>query len=331
MNIKEAYNIIGVPETSTDEELKEAYKNSAKKYHPDIYKQDPDKFKNINAAYQFIQDYKANPDKYNSPPFGRSPFAGNPFGGGIGISFDDLFNGGQVERQKSFSFPQLNVNVQISFKESITGINKDISFKKHMKCNTCNAKGNESIGNGCKACNGLGRIIINNHGMIFNSPCSVCRGKNIKTKQCNACNSKGVVEIESNLTVHIPPGTQNNSILRLQAGGNYVGSNIFGDACTDAFICISVIQEDNFTLEGSDVVSKINITLLEALTGCDKEIKTVFDNRTVKIQPNSKHKEEIRISGCGVVSTNGVQRIILNVNYPNDTDDLIKYLESKEK
>jgi molecular chaperone DnaJ len=331
MDLKEALNIIGLPKTASAEELKTKYKELAKKFHPDVYKEDPGKFKKINEAYQLIQDYKSNPDKYDKIPFRRAPFS--DVGGMGGISFDDLFGfgaGQHQQQQKTFSYPPLNTYLKISFKESVLGADKDVSFKKYMKCGNCNGRGSESIKNDCESCDGFGRIVSNNKGMIFTRVCTKCYGKDIKVKSCAACSSLGVSEVETNITIHVPPGTPNNATLRLRGAGHYIGGNVFGDAHTDVYVFINVLQEDGLTLEGSDVICHLKLSLLEALVGCEKEVKTIYDTRKVKVNAKSKNKDEIRINGCGVVSSGGVQRVIFDVEYPINIEDLIKYLKKKE-
>lgn len=337
MDLKEALNIIGLPKTATSDEFKVKYKELAKKYHPDLFKDDPNKFKKINEAYDLIKDYKVNPDKYDKPP----PSIHNSGGfrrvdiDGFSVNFDDFFTNAGVqtpekEKAKTFSYGPLNTPVTISFKESVIGANKEITYKKYVKCTHCNAKGSQSTGNGCQSCNGFGRIISNNKGMVFTKVCTKCYGKDIKVQPCTPCNSVGVSEVDVNVTIHIPPGTINNSTLRLRAGGHYLGGNVFGDAYADVYVFVNVMPEEGLSLEGQHVISHIKLTLLEALTGCNKEVKTIYDTQDIEIPAKSKNKDEIHLHGKGVVSTGGVQRVIFDVEYPSDTDELIKYLKNKE-
>jgi molecular chaperone DnaJ len=325
MNITEAYSILGMPENATGDELKSQYKKLAVKFHPDVYKEDINKLKEINEAYQYINDYKANPQKYNTMPFGQSPF-----GSGGTINLNDLFkNGFGGQQQRQFNYPPINVNINISFKDSILGIDKEIQFKRHIKCVKCDGQGNEHLGNGCQACGGKGRIMSQQGNTMFSGTCTKCFGKNMETKKCEPCNSVGVQEVDTQLSIHIPAGINNNSSMRLKGVGNYVGASIFGDACTDVFVSVNVDTLEGLILEGTNVVSHLNLSLLEALTGAQKEIKTIFDTRQVQIPAGSKNKEEIILEGLGVVSAQGKQRVILDIEYPNDTNDLVEYLKSK--
>lgn len=325
MDIRSAYKTLEMSEDCSDEDLKAQYKRLTFQYHPDRNPEAPDKLKLINEAYQYIQDYKANPEKYNPTPFSRSPF-----GGMQTINISDLFGNGFGQQQKQISFPPININVVVSFRQSIQGVDKDLQFNKHIKCSKCNGQGNEQLGNGCQNCNGKGRINSQQGNMMFSGTCNKCYGRNIKTKACEQCNSTGVQEVVSNLTIHIPPGITDNSIMRLKNAGNYTGQSIFGDAATDVFVNVRVEKEEGLILEGADVVSHLRLSLLQALTGVTKAIKTIIDTRDVQVHPGAKNKEEIILDGLGVVSANGKQRVILDIDYPNDIDDLINYLKSKE-
>ena len=337
--VKRAYETVGVKQDISDDELKKVYRDAAKKFHPDIYS-DKEKFKKINEAYQLITDYRSNPDKYNTPPFGRSPFQGNPFDGidlgGMGFDIGDLFQGGnfaaQDRQQKSFNHPPINVKVDISFKESVTGTSREISYKRFIKCDSCRGIGNQKIGNGCKSCDGFGRNVVRRGNTIYTSNCNVCGGRGTKNKECEACKSEGAIESDYKITIRIPAGIENNSTLRLQGAGHYVGYHMLGDASTDVYVHVSVEKNNSLSIEGSNVVTKLDISLLEALTGTEKEVETIFGMKKIDIPELSKNKDEIRIEGCGVVAeTIGVERVILNIHYPDNTDNLIKFLKKKEK
>jgi molecular chaperone DnaJ len=150
------------------------------------------------------------------------------------------------------------------------------------------------------------------------------------TKACDPCHSIGTQEVDTKLTISVPAGIGNNSTMRLKAAGNYMGQSIFGDAATDVFVNVSVNPEEGLVLEGSNVVSHLRLSLLEALVGSQKNVKTIHNTILVIIPPGTKNKEEIDLPGMGVVSANGKQRVILDIDYPDDKDSLIEFLKSKE-
>src|ERR1700722_6280946 len=334
--VDEAFNILGLPRSVPEDELKAKYKELAKKFHPDVYKEDPEKFKKINEAYQLIQDYKANPSKYE-----RKQFQQNNVGFQYNeINLQDLFNNFHnnfttednegPRRSPNISAPPPTININISFKESILGNEKQITYKRYLKCTICNGIGLEYVNNGCQSCNGFGRIVANNKGMVFSKVCTKCYGKNIKKNKCSNCNVKGVMENDVAGTVQIPPGIVNGTTLRLAAAGHYMGNSLFGDSYGDVFIRVTVDKDLELELMGSDVVSHVNLSLLDALIGSHQEIKTVHGTRNIAIPALTKNKDELRIQDCGVKGTTGVQRVILDVRYPDDTKALVEWLKNSQ-
>jgi molecular chaperone DnaJ len=328
MNIKEAYNLLGVSEDISDEDLKKEHKKLVIKYHPDIFKSDPEKLKTINSAYQYIQEYRTNPQKFQQQ---GSPFQNghNPFGDDI-MSFIRQSMGGQGRVQhRQHQVQPINVNVNISFKESVLGTDKELTYNKSIKCHTCDGAGEERIKNDCKHCDGFGKKIQRQGNMVFQQQCNQCYGRGVKEKECDKCGSNGMINAETRVNVHIPPG--NSATLRLQGAGHYAGSAMFGDAHTDVFVNVNVEKDPDLTLEGNDVVSHMKISLVEALTGTSKQIRTIYDTRIIDIPAKAKNKDEIALQGCGVRIRNGAQRVVLDVDYGNNTDALIKFLKKKEK
>jgi molecular chaperone DnaJ len=326
MNLQEAYSTLGVSQDISDDELKATYKGLAKQYHPDIYKEDTNRFKTINEAYQLITDHREHPEKYAPPsPFGR----GSPFGGGFGINIQDILNnfGAQQDDQRQFNFAQITKTISISFAEAVLGCNRDIEYHKYNKCAKCNGTGFNRQKNDCTQCDGFGRVIQNKNGAIYSMSCNKCYGKNIKRHNCPDCANKGVVDMNVALTIHIPPGAQNGSQLQLRGQGHYEGNSVFGESYSNVILTLKVEPDPELEMIGQDVVSKVNISLLDALIGCKRGIKTVNGHNAIDIPPKSKNKDEIKIDGCGVAGTPGTQRVIINIDYPDNIDKLIETLK----
>jgi molecular chaperone DnaJ len=322
MNLQEAYNILEVQDNISDHELKSVYKKLAKQFHPDVYKSDKDKFKKINEAYQLITDYRKNPDKYN-------PHVRSPFQGGFNIDLNDLFNGFSRSQKNDINIQPINLNTKISFKESVLGVEKEVSYKKTIKCESCSGNGKEPQSNGCSLCNGFGRIIQQQGNMHYSTGCNKCHGQNVKLKDCLRCKSKGALEVDVNVKINIPPG--NSTTLRIQGAGNYSGSaGIMGDLYSDVFFRVDVEPDPDLKLDGSDVVCNLQLPLIDALTGCSVNIRTIYDTRIIDIPAKSKNKDEIIINGCGIKQARGNQRVILDVDY-GDTEKLIEFLKQEGK
>ncbi len=244
--------------------------------------------------------------------------------GGFG-GFPDFMGFRQQGSFRRRDASNISLDVLISFKDSVTGIKKDISFNRKGKCIGCDGNGESLINNGCTKCNGLGQITRQQGNMIFMQTCDSCKGQ-VKKKSCEKCNNTGELDTNISISVNIPGGVTDSSVLRLSGLGNFVGKFMGSDQFTDAFLKINVTPDENgLTLDGKDVVLKLNISLLEAVRGCDKTVKTVFGDKDIKIKPLSKNLEEIVVPNFGV-NRIGNQKIILDVEYPKDTSKLIDSL-----
>jgi len=307
MNLQQAYSILEIPQTSTPEEAKKKYRDLTKKFHPDVNK-DPgaeDKFKKINEAYQIVSSGKGT-DKEPLQWQRQSGF--NPFG-----------NQHQVHMAEN-----IDLFCTISFKDAVLGCKKELKFNRNIKCKACNGQGEITLNNGCKKCGGRGQIIGKNGNMVFAQTCDSCFGKS-ETKSCSTCKNNGFVDSQASIEVNIIPGRQNGDILRLAGMGHYFGA--FGpfEQNTDAHLHITVTAEKDLFLDGMHVVTNLNISLLDAINGCKKTVKTIDGEKEVEVKPLSKNKEEVIVPKLGV-NREGNQRVILEVQYPEDISSLVSAL-----
>lgn len=304
MNLKEAHSILEVPVGTEPDAVKKKYRELTKKYHPDINKEkDADaKFKKINEAYQCIQNGKgSDPEPYN--PFGRA--------------------------QTVYHVEHIKLSTVISFKESVFGCKKELKFTRTAKCNGCNGNGEVAVNNGCATCGGRGQSVVQNGNSIFIQTCQKCHGQ-AGTTPCTKCDTNGSIQTEATVNVSIPGGVINNNILRLQGMGNYMGSFISFEQNSDVHLQITVTPEPGLSIKGSDVISFLELSLVEALEGCTKEVKTVNGNKKIDIAPLSRHHDEVKIPKLGVNQA-GAHKVILDVLYPKDTFKLIEMLKESEK
>lgn len=319
MKVAEAYSILELSSTASPDDVKKRYRELTKKYHPDINKEPgaEDKFKKINEAYQVVTSGKStDPMSGPAPSYNWNPFSGF---GGTGAGWGNT---------KVVEIENIDLYTTISFMESVLGTKKEMKFNRRNKCQDCSGNGIRNVNNGCATCGGSGKLIDRNKGSVFIRTCSTCRGQ-VKTESCTTCASTGILETEASIHVSIPGGVINGTILRLSGMGNFAGNFLFGmDQYTDAFLHVTVLPEIGLTLENQDVISKLEISLLEALRGCTKSVKTIMGYRDIEINPKSRNREEIIIPKMGVNQV-GNQRVILDVKYPQDINKLIEIL-SKE-
>jgi molecular chaperone DnaJ len=313
MQVKEAYAILEIPQTSTPEEAKKKYRELTKKFHPDVNKgADAEaKFKKINEAYQVVSSGKSTDREdvqwQGQQPF--NPFGGNPFG-----------------QQRTFNAIPINIKTTISFKESVLGCEKDLKFNRNAKCTDCDGAGEVAINNGCAACGGKGQVVRRQGSMIFIQSCPKCNGQTQK-KDCNTCKTKGVLETETSVRVSIPGGILDGNILNLRGMGHFTGS--FGpmDQNSDTHLHVKVTPEPGLSLEGTNVITTLELSLQEALQGCKKIINTINGYQDIEVSPKTRNKDEVIIPYLGVNKT-GNQRVILDVKYPEDISTLVDFLNT---
>ncbi len=317
MKKAEAYATLGIAENATPEEIKKAFKNKAKTLHPDINKSpNAEKdFKLVNEAYQNIEK-----NTFDDAP---ANFGGMPFSGNINIQDILGFGFGNQRRPRQYSPPpkDIQLNQTISFKESVLGCKKELTYACDIMCDKCDGNGEYLIDNGCATCGGRGRITGQQGNMFFERTCNKCAGK-VKSEKCVTCSAHGKIASERTINISIKPGILDGSTLRLIGIGNF-GSH-FG--YSNVFVSVKVTPEPNLTLQGNDVITNVNISLLEALTGCDKKIITIDGEQDVAIPSASKNKDEVVLSKLGV-DRQGNERVVINIEYPKDTGKLIELLK----
>ncbi len=321
MDIQSAYKTLEVSPNISDDELKKKYKELAKKYHPDVSK-DPETFKKINESYQLIKDYRENPHKYE-PKINIPQSWGN-----IDSIFSNFVDFGVNNWTNQKYVSDITLNLTIDFKKSITGFDHEVVYDRNVVCVNCQGNGFIRIKNDCTNCDGFGRVSINNRGMIIQSICGKCRGKNVNQNDCNDCNSEGTIKEKRTGQVHIPAGIKNNSVLRVNGAGNFAGQGPWGDSYTDLLINVKVSKHETMKLVNQDVHSKLKLTLLEAIEGSDKDVETVYGVKKITIPPKSRNADQIKIPKCGVQNTNGMHVINLDVVYPDDISGIIEVLKN---
>lgn len=318
MNIREAYKILGVSESTNEEDIKKAYRDLVIKHHPDKKGGDEGKMKQINEAYQTIQN-----------PTPQQQEIGFDFGGfGFG-SISDIFSRMNNINQHQKDIEPPRISVSISFRESVLGCNKRVKYNRLIKCNSCNGEGYLKLNNSCSNCGGKGKTTIKQGNSIFVQTCNKCLGK-VQKNPCNNCDCSGSIDHEMDGEISINSGIKNGNQMRINKSGHFVSNSMFGEVYTDAFVDVIVEKEDNLWMDDkNNVLSNLNISLLEAMTGTSKKIKTAYDEKNINIPALAKNKDQVYIDGCGVKNTGGKHIVIINVEYPVNIEETIEFLKKE--
>ena len=354
---RDYYEVLGLQKDASADEIKRAYRQMAKKYHPDVNKEPgaEEKFKEINEAYDTLSDdqKKARYDQFGH----EDPTAG--FGGGSGFGgfggagfggFEDIFSsffGGGTRTQSNG--PRQGNDVEktmtITFEEAFYGCKKKIRLTVDDECTTCGGTGAFSRNDvkTCPKCKGQGRVLMRQQTIFGQSTvqttCPDCNGKGkIITKKCDACNGKGRVRRTKDVEVTIPQGIDTGMTLRM-AGCGEAGIN--GGPAGDLYINFNVTSHKQFKREGSDIYLEVPISFTQAALGDEIEIPTLYEPVDLKIPAGTQTGTKFRLRGKGTKnpksssSAIGDQYVIVRVETPtnlsNEEKNLFEQLGKVQK
>jgi molecular chaperone DnaJ len=319
---KDYYKALGVSKTADSAEIKKTYRKLAKKYHPDISKEDnaQEKFKEISEAYavlsddtkrkqydtfgddQFHQQYSQE-DIFKNFDFGD---LGDMFGGGGGGIFDMFFGGGRGKR--NYRGNDLRAQVKIKFNDAMFGVHKEIKIKKMVSCKNCNGSGSEDGEKAsCSTCNGSGQVrraTRTPFGVMSSvAACNACGGVGSTIKNpCPSCFGEGRVKETASVKVNIPAGVDNGSQLRVQGKGE---AGPRGSTPGDLYLVIVVEDSDVFERKGNDLFVKVPISISQATLGEDLKIPTLDKEVKIKVKPGTQTGTHFRLKGKGVPYVDG--------------------------
>lgn len=317
---RDYYEVLGVEKGATDEELKKAYRKLARKYHPDVNKDNPKeaeaKFKEINEAYGVLSDpqKRAAYDQYghaaNDPNFGAGGFGDVGFDG-FGDIFDMFFGGARTTQRRNG--PQrgndLRYDMEISFEEAAFGKETTIEVPRTEICPTCHGNGAKpgTPIKTCTSCNGTGQVQVTQttaFGRFVNvRTCEKCHGegKTIETP-CTECRGSGRVRKTRKIDVKIPAGVESGSRLRVAGEGE---AGLRGGSPGDLYIYIFVKKHAYFERQGNDVISEIKLSITQAVLGTTVLVETLDGKVELKIPEGTQHGTTFRMKGRGITHLKG--------------------------
>jgi molecular chaperone DnaJ len=330
---RDYYEVLGVSKTSSDDEIKKAYRALAKKYHPDVSKEPnaADKFKEVQEAYDVISDPQKR-EQYNqfgheAPNMG-SGFGGFDFGGGFS-GFEDIFSsffggGRQTSKTGQTRGKNLKTSIILTFEEAVFGVEKEINVTKYDTCAECSGTGAQSKDDidVCRRCHGTGKIISEQNSIFgrvrTESVCPECRGEGKKIKnKCNNCHGEGRVRTSSSIKFRIPSGVDDGQTLTL-AGKGEAGVN--GGLYGDLFINVRVSDHEIFVRDGLDIYLEMPVTFSQVALGDSIEVPTLTGNSILKIPAGTQSGTKFKITGRGITNgrtqASGNQYVIINVITP---------------
>lgn len=323
---RDYYETLGLPKNAGADQIKQAYKELAKKYHPDVNKESgaEEKFKEVLEAYTVLSDpaKRQNYDQYgNADSYTQA--TGFDFGSffrnaGFDRDFADIFSNmgmGGFEDERSFRAQHepvdLRMDLEIQLEEAFSGVEKTVTIQAEKACANCRGHGYEKESDvvTCSTCKGRG-IVDKVQRLPFGSfsvrtTCSACGGEGKRIENpCKTCKGKGKVTENKKLSVKIPAGIESGNHLRLRGQGSFSNGRQ-----GDLYIVVIVKPNRVFKRDGRDLFMKLPITFVEAALGAEVEIELLDHSKEmVEIPEGTQTDSVFKLKGKGMTSVDSKSR-----------------------
>lgn len=344
---RDYYEVLGIPKTATEAEIKKAFRTTAKKYHPDMHpgdKECEEKFKEAQEAYAVLSDpeKRRQYDQFGHAAFdggaggaGGFDFSGMDFGDMFGDIFGDFFGGGS--RRGASNGPMkganLRTSVRITFEEAVFGCEKEIDMVLKDECTTCGGTGAKpgTSPETCTKCGGKGKVVFSQQslfGMVQNvQTCPECNGSGkIIKDRCTSCRGTGYTSSRKKIKVSIPAGIDNGQSVRIREKGE---PGVNGGPRGDLLVEVIVSSHPIFQRQDMNIYSTAPVTFAQAALGGEIRINTVDGDVLYEVKPGTQTDTKIRLKGKGVPSlrnkgVRGDQYVTLVVQTPTGLNNEAK-------
>lgn len=313
------YERLGVGRDASDADIKSAFRQKARKLHPDVNTASDakERFQEVSRAYEVLSDRETR-QRYDQ--FGEAGVSSSAAGGGGYASqdfgsFSDIFEtffggqGGQSQgRSRRRSGPQpgddLRLDVDVAFEKAVFGAEQKIRFSHLETCGTCTGSGVKpgSKPRNCGPCEGTGtvtQVVRTPLGMFQQtSTCTTCRGTGeVVDEYCGACGGRGRNQVTKQLMITVPPGVDTGSRLRIRNEGD---AGPKGGPPGDLYVMLRVKDSGDFTRDGINVYSQVRVTYLDAIIGRSISVKTVDGSEMLSINSGTQPGAVVKIDGKGI-------------------------------
>ena len=311
---RDYYEVLGVPRSASAEEIKRAFRQLARDYHPDV-SQDPhasERFKEINEAYQVIGDPERRGlyDRTGQvgPPL-RDPGGFGPFGG---TPFDDIFDmffgrersaGGEPGPERG---SDLRVRLEVTVEEAAQGVERLITITREETCSICFGTGaaKGSTPEACPTCRGAGQVRYSRRTAFGSfaqvTTCPKCGGAGkVIPHPCKECRGSGRVRAKREITVNVPAGVEDGTRLRLQGEGE---AGMRGGERGDLYVDLSIAPHPVFARDGRDLHCEVPVSMTQATLGDQIEVPTLEGPVSLTVNPGLQPGSTTTLRGKGVPS-----------------------------
>ncbi len=324
---KNYYDVLGISKNASESEIKNAYREMAKKYHPDISKEEnaEEKFKEVQEAYSVLSDpeKRSNYDNFGTADAPQGGF--DPFGGGFG-PFGFNFNMNPTQERGE----DLKIHISVPMEELYDGVHKKLKVKKQCSCHRCHGSGSETNETTqCSACHGTGRMVNTvRTGFGIQQSITVCphchgTGKTIKNP-CPACNGTGLEEMDKEIEFDVPAGMPGDAYFTIPRQGN---DGPHRGIPGDLHVIVSELPSEKGLTRDDDnnLLYNLNTKITDLIYGADVEIPWVKGYKKIHLEPGTQPGKVITRYGEGFPNPNNPSekanyKITVNCKIPKVND-----------
>jgi molecular chaperone DnaJ len=316
---RDYYDVLGCRRDASDQELKQAYRRLAIKYHPDKNPGDEEaeeRFKEIAEAYQVLSqpEIRARYDRFGHAGLGAGAAAGGGFGAGF-PGFDDILSdlfglgemfGGRGGRRSGPSRgSDLRYDIEITLGEAAKGFKTKIKIPRLEQCDSCRGSGaaEGTTPARCSTCSGSGQVRYQQGFFSVSRTCSACRGAGrIIRDPCKECRGAGRVERERSMEIKIPAGVDSGSRLRIAGEGE---GGEAGGPRGDLYVVIHIKEHEVFERREANLYCTKSISFSRATLGGETSVKTLDGEETLRVPSGTQTGTVFRLRGHGMPTIGG--------------------------
>ncbi|NJD32996.1 MAG: molecular chaperone DnaJ [Gammaproteobacteria bacterium] len=354
MSKRDYYQVLDVPRTASEADIKKAYRRLAMKFHPDRNPDDheaTEKFKEVKEAYEVLSDAqkRAAYDQFGHAGVEgmRGPGGGGPgfdprdaFGDIFGDVFGDIFGVGRRGRSQVYRGADLRYELELPLEQAVFGDTVHIDFATLAECAECSGSGSAKGAKPatCDTCRGAGQVRMQQGFFTVQQTCPRCNGRGqVITDPCGSCRGQGRVRKQKKLSVKVPAGVDTGDRIRLSGEGE-AGRN--GGPPGDLYVEVRVLDHPIFERDGAHLSCEVPVSFATATLGGSIEVPTLGGNATIKVPPETQSGRVFRLREKGIKPVRGGAtgdlfcRVVVEtpVNLNREQKDLLrKFEESLQK
>ena len=344
---RDYYQVLDVPKTASEADIKKAYRRLAMKYHPDRNPGDheaEERFKEAKEAYETLTDAQKRA-AYDQ--FGHAGVDGMRGGGGGGFDprdafgdifgdvFGDIFGGGRRGRSQVYRGADLRYELELDLEQAVFGDTASVEFTTLTECEECSGNGASkgSKPETCDTCRGAGQVRMQQGFFTVQQTCPRCHGRGqVVSDPCGKCRGQGRVRKQKTLSVKVPAGVDTGDRIRLSGEGE-AGRN--GGPAGDLYVEVRVREHAIFERDGPHLSCEVPVSFARAALGGSIDVPTLDGTATIKVPPETQSGRVFRLREKGIKPVRGGStgdlfcRVVVEtpVNLTREQKDLLQKFE----